>query len=85
MKAMTVGNLKTHFSQVLDEVKNGEDIQVLYGRVKKPIAVLTSYETYNENKQSSGIKKRKLGLYESKASFSEVDDGKITAEEFLGL
>ncbi len=85
MKAMTVGDLKTQFSKVLDEVQDGEDIQVLYGRVKKPVAVLTRYESFCENSKTHIPKKRKLGLYANKASFSEVGNSKITTEEFLGL
>jgi hypothetical protein len=30
-------------------------------------------------------KKRKIGILDGKAIFSEVGDGKITTEEFLGL
>jgi PIN domain nuclease of toxin-antitoxin system len=36
MKAMAVGELKTHFSKILEEVKQGQKVGILYGRVKKP-------------------------------------------------
>ena len=41
MKQMTVGDFKAHFSSVLEEVMQGEEIQILYGRAKKPVACLT--------------------------------------------
>jgi antitoxin (DNA-binding transcriptional repressor) of toxin-antitoxin stability system len=34
MKAYTVGELKARFSEVLSQVKNGESVEVLYGRAK---------------------------------------------------
>ena len=41
MKQMTVGDFKAHFSSVLEEVMQGEEIQILYGRAKKPVACIT--------------------------------------------
>jgi antitoxin (DNA-binding transcriptional repressor) of toxin-antitoxin stability system len=38
MPAMTVGEIKRHFSEVLDKVQSGTEYQILYGRAKKPIA-----------------------------------------------
>ena len=63
MKQMTVGEFKAQFSSVLDEVMNGNSIQILYGRSKKPVAQLTKIE------QKTKRKKRPLGLYEGKASY----------------
>ncbi len=85
MKAMTVGELKAQFSQALDDVQNGEDIQVLFGRVKKSVAVITSVEKFAKQDTQKNPQKRSIGLYENKASFSEIGDGKITHEELLGF
>ncbi|MDR2971480.1 MAG: hypothetical protein LBU83_06075 [Bacteroidales bacterium] len=77
MKAMTVGELKSRFSEVLEEVKHGHNVGVLYGRAKKPIAIITPYKEEE--------KKRKIGLLDERAKFEETEDGKITMEEFLGV
>lgn len=75
MKEMTVGEFKSHFSELLELVKRGEKVRILYGKAKKPIAMLVP----NEEK-----KQREIGMLNGKASFSIMGDGKITAEEFLG-
>jgi antitoxin (DNA-binding transcriptional repressor) of toxin-antitoxin stability system len=36
---MAVGEVKTHFSEILKEVKNGKKVGILYGKTKKPIAM----------------------------------------------
>ncbi len=35
MLTMTVGHFKSHFSEVLDLVKHGEDIVISYGKKRK--------------------------------------------------
>ena len=77
MLQMTVGKLKAEFSQVLEEIKMGNDVEILYGRSKKPVALLTNLDAKKKPK------KRKLGTL--KGTFTEVDDGKITLEEFFGV
>lgn len=37
MKTMTVGEFKTHFSEVIEQVKRGEEIAVTYGKKKEII------------------------------------------------
>lgn len=77
MKTMQVAELKARFSEVLEEVKKGEEITVSYGRKKENIAVLVPYQKYRVKT------KRKLGLYKGKASVEFKDDFKMTDEEFL--
>lgn len=77
MKALTVGEFKARFSEVLEEVKQGRKVDILYGRAKKPIATLAPYKD-----EKSG--RRKIGILDGIASFEMVGDGKITLEEFLG-
>lgn len=74
MKQMTVGDFKAHFSSVLEEVMQGEEIQILYGRAKKPVARFTKYT------ESSKRKKRPLGMYNEKASYREDENFEITPE-----
>ncbi len=74
MKQMTVGEFKAQFSSVLDEVMKGNSVQILYGRAKKPVALLSRIE------EKPKRKKRPLGLYEGKASYWEDESFEITPE-----
>ena len=76
---MTVGDLKARFSMVLDEIKKGNDVEVLYGRAKKPVAILTSIEKKERKKR------RVIGTYAHMGKLTEAGDGKITLEEFFGV
>jgi antitoxin (DNA-binding transcriptional repressor) of toxin-antitoxin stability system len=75
MKAFTVGEFKAQFSQLLNMVRGGQEIEILYGKAKKPVAMLVPVKEKN----------RDLGMLDGKARFTEKDGGKITEEEFLGL
>ncbi|MDR1452704.1 MAG: prevent-host-death protein [Candidatus Margulisbacteria bacterium] len=77
MKSYTVGELKAHFSAVLSQVKNGESVEVLYGRAKEPVAMFVP--------KAEKKPPRKLGILAGKMVFKEKGDGKITLEEFLGI
>ena len=78
MEMMTVGELKAHFSQVLDRVQTGERVQILYGRAKKPVAQIVPI--------CEELPERPVGLYEGKMQFHLSEDFKFkTVEEFLGL
>ena len=44
MLQMTVGDLKAQFSMVLQQIKAGNDVEILYGRSKKPVARITGVE-----------------------------------------
>jgi antitoxin (DNA-binding transcriptional repressor) of toxin-antitoxin stability system len=77
MKSLTVDQIKTHFSDVLVYVKRGENVKILYGKSKKPVAMIVPMENINTP--------RKIGVLDGKAIFKKIGDGKITEEEFLGL
>ncbi len=76
MIQMTVGELKAQFSDVLDKVEQGETVEILYGRAKKPVAQIVPMEKPKK-------KRRIPGLYAHLGPFTEVGDGKITLEEFF--
>ncbi|HUX22689.1 MAG TPA: type II toxin-antitoxin system Phd/YefM family antitoxin [Spirochaetia bacterium] len=78
MKTMQIGELKTHFSQVLERVKRGEKIVIAYGKGKENVAVIVPYSEY---KGSDAIT---LGLLQGKASYSFSDDFAMTSEELIG-
>jgi len=77
MKALTVAEVKTHFSDILVQVKNGENVKILFGKSKKPIAMIIPIENMTSP--------RKIGILDGKAKFKTKGDGKITEEEFLGF
>ena len=71
---MTVGDFKAHFSSVLEEVMQGEEIQILYGRAKKPVACIT------KNVEKTKPKKRSIGLYNNMGPLWEDESFEITPE-----
>ncbi len=77
MKTFNVGELKANFSQVLEDVKNGEKITISFGKKKEKVAVIVPYKKY------AVPKKRKLGLFEHKVKYKIHKDFKMTEEEFL--
>jgi len=77
MKTMSVGEFKTHFSDVLEQVKAGEKIAVTFGKKKEIVGYFLP--------EMPQTPKRKLGILEGKATFSFDSGFEITDEEFLGL
>ena len=77
MIQMTVGDFKAQFSAILDMVLQGEEVQVLYGRSKKPVAQFTKIEEKQKKK------KRPLGLYEGKATYWEDETFEFTPENLF--
>ena len=58
-------------------VIEGETIDILSEQSTFPIAVLSPYYSNQNNR-------RTIGSYNDIASFSEIDSGRITEDEFLG-
>ena len=69
MKTLAVGELKAQFSEVLEKVKNGESFGILYGKKKKPIAMIVPFQEKEKKKE------RKLGILDGKVTirFAEVE------------
>ena len=44
MIQMTVGEFKAQFSSILEKVLQGEEVQILYGRAREPVAVFKRIE-----------------------------------------
>jgi antitoxin (DNA-binding transcriptional repressor) of toxin-antitoxin stability system len=77
MKTLGVGEIKAHFSDILEQVKGGEKIAVGYGKKQKKVAVIGPYEEYQP------VGQRKLGLLKGKAQFKVCEDFKMSDEELL--
>ena len=79
MKTMPVGELKAQFSEVLEKVKQGESFGIIYGRKKKPIAMIVPYEDKKKSKE------RTIGILDGKITIKISEKFKMTEEELLGL
>jgi len=60
MKMLPVGELKAQFSEVLEKVKMGESFGILYGKKKKPVAMIVPF---NDQERKS---ERKIGILDGK-------------------
>jgi len=79
MKTLPVGELKAQFSEVLELVKNGESFGILYGKKKKPIAMIVPYVDKKSKKE------REIGYLEGKVNIKFNADFCMTEEELLSL
>jgi prevent-host-death family protein len=77
MKTFSVGEFKTHFSEIMERVRSGEEIIITYGKKKENVAVVIPYAAYK-------TKRIRLGLLQDK-SIKIHDDFKMTEEALLGL
>ena len=78
METMTVGDLKSRFSKVLERVKAGEEIAVSFGKKKEIVAYLVP-------KSAQQPAKRTLGLLADKGNVIFTPSFSMTEEEFLGV
>lgn len=79
MKTLQVGEFKSHFSEVIEYIKKGEDVAISFRKKKEKIAVLIPYAKYAKKNN------RKIGLLEKKATFKMSPDFKITDDDLLNL
>lgn len=78
MKTIQVGKLKHEFSAIIEEVREGEEFIIAYGRKMEKVAVIIPYERYLKNN------KRKLGELKKYGKLIIADDFEMSDEEFLG-
>ena len=78
MKTLPVGELKTNFSEILDNIKSGEEVIITYGKKRESIAVIIPYEKYKKkNRIKMGLlKERKMKIN---------NNFKMTEEELLNV
>jgi antitoxin (DNA-binding transcriptional repressor) of toxin-antitoxin stability system len=77
MKIRSVAEFKAKFSEIIEDVKNGEEIGVLYGKRQEMVGVFIPVSNY------AAKNPRKLGLLQNKASFRIVKNFKIMDEDLL--
>jgi antitoxin (DNA-binding transcriptional repressor) of toxin-antitoxin stability system len=76
MKEMTVGEVKTHFSEVLKQVEAGQEVAITFGKKKEIKALLVPHKPKKQ--------KRKLGLFKHKGSAKFIGGHNTTEKEFFG-
>jgi antitoxin (DNA-binding transcriptional repressor) of toxin-antitoxin stability system len=79
MKTLPVGEIKAQFSEVLEQVRLGETFGILYGKKKRPVAMIVPY-VGPERKAP-----RKIGLLDGKNTVVFAEDFKMTEDELLGF
>jgi prevent-host-death family protein len=77
MEIISVGEFKTRFSEILEQVKKGQEIVISFGKQRKKVAVLIPYSRF---KDKPG---RKLGLLKGRASYRIHDDFKLSDKDIL--
>ena len=77
MQTLTIGELKTGFSEVLKRIRSGEEIVISYGKKREKVAVLVPYSAY------ASTPERTLGLLKNRAGCIIHDDFEISEKEML--
>jgi len=77
MQTLTIGELKTNFSEVLKKIKSGQKIGISYGKKREKVAVIVPYSDYVSTPE------RSLGLLKDRAGCIIHDDFEITEKEML--
>ena len=81
MQRVQVAELKTHFSEILKNIKNdGEKFIIEYGKQHEKIAMLIPYDKNLEIQNE-----REFGLYKSRGRFLIKENFSMNDEELLGL
>lgn len=75
MKIYQVGEFKALFSEIIEQVRAGEEIIISYGKKKENVAVLIPYAAYK-------TKRIRLGLLQDKTLKIHADF-KMNEEELL--
>jgi antitoxin (DNA-binding transcriptional repressor) of toxin-antitoxin stability system len=79
MKTLPVGEIKAQFSEVLERVLLGETFGIVYGKKKRPVAMIVPYVDPEEKAA------RKIGVLDGKNSIVFAEDFKMTENELLGF
>ena len=77
MKTLAIGDLKTHFSDVLAAIKEGQSVTVGYGKTRRKVAVIVPYAQYCR------AARRKIGLLQRHGRCRIHPDFKLSDEEVM--
>jgi prevent-host-death family protein len=79
MKTLQSTEAKIKFSDILKDIKAGNEVAITHGKNKQTIAVIIPYEKWKSNQ------KRNLGTLEGKMSVEFTEDFAMTDEELINL
>lgn len=79
MKTLPVGEIKAQFSEVLEQVLLGETFGIVYGKKKRPVAMIVPYVDPEEKAP------RKIGILDGKSAIVFAEDFKMTEDELMGF
>ncbi|WP_338416108.1 hypothetical protein [uncultured Sphaerotilus sp.] len=79
MKTLPVGEIKAQFSEVLERVRLGETYGIVYGKKKRPVAMIVPYVDPEEKAP------RKIGVLDGKNAIVFAEDFKMTENELMGF
>ena len=78
MQTLNIGELKSRFSEVLENIKKGQEIIITYGKKREKLAVIVPYSAYVFGPE------RSLGLLKDRATCTIHEDFTVSDEEMLG-
>lgn len=78
MKTLTVAELKSHFSDVVNDLKNGKEVRITYGRSKQPLATIVPQSKLTQPDYSI-----KLGTLQKKGQHLDLSRFEITDKELF--
>lgn len=78
MKTLSVAQLKAQFSTVVDDLKQGKEVQVTYGRNKTPLGVIVP-----QSKLAAPSHSIPLGDLQKRGWTYGMDNFEITDEKLL--
>lgn len=79
MKTYQVGDLKTRFSDIINDVRNGQEIGIAYGKSREKVAVIVPYKQYMNKKA-----KRRIGIAGKSATYRIEPDFEMADTELTG-
>ena len=74
---MSVAKLKAEFSKVLADVRRGERIGIVYGRLKEPVAMIVPY-------RPEAVGRREIGFLDGKVTIEFAGGYEMTEDDLLG-
>jgi hypothetical protein len=77
METLLSTQITPNFSKIAVGLQKGKRFGILYGKTKKPVAMLVPFE--------EKAKERKIGILDGKAKIEFASDFKMTTEELLEL
>jgi len=77
METLQATQIAPNFSRITENLQKGKRFGILYGKAKKPVAMLVPFE--------EKTRKRKIGILDGKAKIEFAEDFKMTTEELLEL